>query len=106
MAGQGASLAMTGAYVLADALRAGGTVPAALPATSTGCAHLARRTTRSGRRIAAWEVPTARWRLAVRTAVRGLLAFPGAGALLRAALTPRAGTVVLSTSERQPRTAP
>jgi 2-polyprenyl-6-methoxyphenol hydroxylase-like FAD-dependent oxidoreductase len=89
MAGQGASLAMTGAYVLADALRGAGSVPAALAAYQERMLPLARRTQRSGRRTARWLVPPDPVRLAVRTGGLRLLTLPGAGRIARAAFAPQ-----------------
>jgi 2-polyprenyl-6-methoxyphenol hydroxylase-like FAD-dependent oxidoreductase len=88
MAGQGASLAMTGAWVLADALRGAGSVPDALRAYQERMLPLARRTQRSGRRTARWLVPPGPVRLAVRTGGLRLLTLPGATRVARAAFAP------------------
>lgn len=104
MAGQGASLAMGGAWVLAEHLRRRpGDVVAALQAYEQHMLPFVRRTQRSGRATARWLVPASRPRLAVRDRLLGLADLPGGPSLLRPTMRTVAASVV--TDDRGPRTA-
>jgi 2-polyprenyl-6-methoxyphenol hydroxylase-like FAD-dependent oxidoreductase len=66
LAGQGASMAMAGAYVLAEELGAGDDVAAALARYERRLRPSIERKQRAGRRIARWFVPDSELRLVVR----------------------------------------
>ncbi|GAB7036560.1 MULTISPECIES: FAD-dependent oxidoreductase [Catenuloplanes] len=84
MAGQGASLAMGGAWLLAHHLAARpGDVPAALSAYQAEMLPFTRRKQLSGRRAAAWMVPSTRRRLRLRDRLMSIGDLPGGVALLR-----------------------
>lgn len=93
LAGQGAAVAMGGAYVLADELRRA--------APERAVIRYERRmrpfivdTQRIGRRTAEWLVPSRRWRLHARALGFRALRLPGAARLARAALTGARASVV------------
>lgn len=98
MAGQGAALAMGGAYVLAEELR--GTTP---ERATVGYQRRMRPFVvdkqRVGRRTARWLVPTSRWRIAVRALALRALALPGAGRLARTMLAGASASVVPAGTE-------
>lgn len=95
MAGQGASLAMGGAWVLAAHLRRRpDDVAAALQAYERHMLPYVRRTQRSGRATARWLVPGSRWRLAVRDRLLGAVDLPGGPVLLRPTMRTVAASVV------------
>lgn len=85
LAGQGASLAMAGAYVLADELRAHSDVPGALARYTARFRPTATSAQATGRRMAEWVAPTTWWRIAVRDAALRLTALPGGHRLLNVA---------------------
>jgi 2-polyprenyl-6-methoxyphenol hydroxylase-like FAD-dependent oxidoreductase len=85
MAGQGASLAVAGAYVLADELRRTPAVPAAITAYQKRMQPLAVATQRAGRRTARWLLPSSHWAINIRAAAFAALRLPGVAALLRPA---------------------
>ena len=66
IAGQGASLAMTGGYVLARELAAGDDVPAALARYEASMRPVVERKQLAGRRFARWFVPDTPLRVAVQ----------------------------------------
>jgi 2-polyprenyl-6-methoxyphenol hydroxylase-like FAD-dependent oxidoreductase len=67
LAGQGASLALAGGYLLARELdRARGDVPGALKRYATFLQAGVRRKQRAGRSTAGWFLPKSRARLAIR----------------------------------------
>jgi len=92
LAGQGASLAMTGARQLARHLSER-PVPEALRAYEEALLPRITAMQRSARRSTAWFVPGSRLGLALRHNALRLAAMPGAAALLRTAVapTPHAG---------------
>lgn len=84
MAGQGSSLAMGGAWLLAHHLAARpGDVPGALAAHQAALLPFTRRKQLSGRRAAAWMVPSTRWRRHARDRLMSLAGLPAGPALLR-----------------------
>ncbi|WBB73027.1 FAD-dependent oxidoreductase [Micromonospora sp. WMMD1128] len=99
MAGQGAAMAMGGAYVLAEELRRGGGVPAAMDRYEKRMRPFVRAKQRAGRRTAHWLVPNTGWRLSVRAAAFAAAALPGVPALLRPALATSSSSVVTSSAE-------
>ncbi|ASW56185.1 FAD-dependent monooxygenase [Plantactinospora sp. KBS50] len=100
MAGQGAAMAMGGAYVLAEELRRGGGVDAALTRYERRMRPFVLAKQRAGRRTAHWLVPDTRWRLAVRAAAFTATALPGVPALLRPALATSGSSVVSAADGR------
>ncbi|MGP3928867.1 FAD-dependent monooxygenase [Nonomuraea sp. KM88] len=87
-AGQGASMAMAGAWVLADELTAGGDLPGALGRYQERMAPGIAEVQDLGRRFIAWMAPSHRWRIAVRDLMLRLAALPGAGRLFVNSLSP------------------
>jgi 2-polyprenyl-6-methoxyphenol hydroxylase-like FAD-dependent oxidoreductase len=94
LAGQGASLAMGGAYVLAQELAAGPEVPAALDRYEARLRPVARREQAAGRRTAEWFLPSSRRRIIARDVALRAAALPGVRRLLRPLLTPATPSVV------------
>ncbi len=87
LAGQGASLGMAGAYVLADNVAAAPTVEAGLAAYERAWRPLTEEKQRSARKLARWFLPRSRTELVVRRVALRLLALPGTDRLLAGALT-------------------
>jgi deazaflavin-dependent oxidoreductase (nitroreductase family) len=85
LAGQGASLAMAGAYVLADELR-DGLQANALERYEQRMLPAVRAAQRAGRRTADWLVPPTRRRIALRGMAFAAARLPGGAVLTRAAL--------------------
>jgi 2-polyprenyl-6-methoxyphenol hydroxylase-like FAD-dependent oxidoreductase len=85
MAGQGASLAMAGAYALAAQLADQRDVTAALSGYERRMRPVVADTQRSGRRTANWLVPATQWRITARNAALALAGLPGISGLLRPA---------------------
>lgn len=83
MAGQGASMAVGGAYVLAEELRHSEEVPTALARYERRLRPLIAAKQKAGRRTAAWLVPSSQWRLDVRALALAALRLPGAGVVMR-----------------------
>jgi 2-polyprenyl-6-methoxyphenol hydroxylase-like FAD-dependent oxidoreductase len=94
MAGQGAAMALGGAYVLAEELRRGGPVAAAAARYERRMRPFIRDKQRVGRQTARWLVPPGRWRLAVRGAALAAARLPGAMTLLRPAVAAMRASVV------------
>lgn len=94
MAGQGASLAAGGAYVLAEELRAGVGVGRAITAYERRMRPFVQDRQRTGRKSARWFVPTERWRMTARRMALAAACLPGATAVLRAAFSPLRDSVV------------
>jgi 2-polyprenyl-6-methoxyphenol hydroxylase-like FAD-dependent oxidoreductase len=94
LAGQGAAMAMGGAYVLADELRGSRDVAAALTRYEAQVKPAVERKQAAGRRTANWLVPSTRWRIAARNHFLQLASLPGLSGLLRPLLTTPAGSVV------------
>lgn len=94
LAGQGASMAMGGAYVLADELARGGDVSAALVRYEARVKPAVERKQAGGRRTADWLVPASDWRIAARDMVLRAANLPGLTGLLRPMLTTPGGSIV------------
>lgn len=93
LAGQGASMAMGGAYVLAEELH--GRAPAqGAVRYEQRMRPSVRAKQRAGRRTANWLVPTTRWRIAARAAAFAVTRLPGGTKLARAALAGVVASVV------------
>jgi 2-polyprenyl-6-methoxyphenol hydroxylase-like FAD-dependent oxidoreductase len=89
IAGQGASLAMAGAYVLAEEVaRAGDDLPGALRRYQERVKPRIERKHRAGRRLARWFVPESRVRQAIGDLFTRMAEWPVVWRLLRRALAP------------------
>src|SRR5262249_36189551 len=87
LAGQGASLAVAGAYVLAEELAAwAGDVPSALARSESRLRPAVRDRQVAGRRMADWFVPATPLRLGLRDLALRLSLRPGVASLLRRGL--------------------
>jgi 2-polyprenyl-6-methoxyphenol hydroxylase-like FAD-dependent oxidoreductase len=86
LAGQGASIALAAAYVLADELRKAVAVEEALFRYEARVKPLVTRKQRLGRRTAKWLVPPDRWSIFVRDRVLNLAGIPALSGLLRPVL--------------------
>ena len=89
LAGQGASMAMAAAAVLADELRASADVAGALRAYEARVRPVVEATQASGRAIARWFVPSSRLTLAARDLMVRIVGHRRSDALLRAMMTTR-----------------
>jgi 2-polyprenyl-6-methoxyphenol hydroxylase-like FAD-dependent oxidoreductase len=99
LAGQGASMAVGGAYVLAEEIgRPRGDVPAALARYEQRLRHAILEKQKAGRNIARWFVPESRFRLAVRDAVMKMSASSIGGWILRRQIS---GGSVIAASDDQ-----
>lgn len=94
MAGQGASLAVAGAYVLAQELRHGGTPTEAAQRYQRRMLPFVRAKQRAGRRTAAWLLPRSHGGITVRAQALRLLDLPGGARLLRPAAGPLRASIV------------
>jgi 2-polyprenyl-6-methoxyphenol hydroxylase-like FAD-dependent oxidoreductase len=94
LAGQGASMAMGAAYVLADELSRTGDVPVALTRYEARVKPAIQRKQAAGRRTADWLVPATHRRIAIRDGALRLASLPGLSALLRPVLTTPGGSIV------------
>ncbi len=95
LAGQGASTAMGGAYLLARELRDGnGPVQQRLAGYEARLKPLIKSKQAAGRRTADWIVPPSRWRIAARNVVLRLASLPGFSWLVRPVLTSGTESVV------------
>jgi len=95
MAGQGASMAMGSAWVLADELRKTNSNPAkAAAGYHKRLQREIRGIQKTGRASARWLVPTKRWQMFVRRIVFAIASFPWLGYLLRPIIAPFQKTVV------------
>jgi 2-polyprenyl-6-methoxyphenol hydroxylase-like FAD-dependent oxidoreductase len=83
MAGQGASMAVADAYVLAEELRRGGGVGPAAQRYEARLLPLVRDKQNAGRQTARWLVPARQWELCVRAAAFAALRLPGAPWIMR-----------------------
>lgn len=99
LAGQGASMAMGGAYILARELRASRAVEECLAEYEALLKPIIERKQEAGRRTAYWFVPPSQRGIAVRNAVLRLGGLPGLSWLLRPVLTSGTESVVERTSE-------
>lgn len=93
LAGQGASLAVASAKMLADELAAGGPVPDALSRYQRRLAPFVRSKQAAGRRTARWFLPSSSTQLLLRRLALRALRLPGTYPLLRASLLGGAGRV-------------
>jgi 2-polyprenyl-6-methoxyphenol hydroxylase-like FAD-dependent oxidoreductase len=99
LAGQGASMAMGGAFVLAEELR--GRRPAqAATRYEQRMRPSVRAKQRAGRRTANWLVPNAQWRITARAAGFAATRLPGGTRLARAALAGVVASVVTEGSAK------
>jgi 2-polyprenyl-6-methoxyphenol hydroxylase-like FAD-dependent oxidoreductase len=87
LAGQGASLAMAGAYILARALQSSVSIEEGLARYEAYLKPIVERTQQAGRRTATWIVPPTKRKIAIRNTVLRIASFPGLAWLLRPALT-------------------
>jgi len=94
MAGQGASMALGGAYVLAQELRGGGSLVDATSRYEQRMRPFVRDKQRAGRRTARWLVPDSLWRIRVRGLVFTAARLPGLPKLMRPVLKATSGSVV------------
>lgn len=89
LAGQGASMAMAGAYVLAKELaRAGSDLPSALARYESRVKPGIEKKQEAGRKLARWFVPENRVQLAIRDSVMRLSTWPIASWMLKSSLAP------------------
>ena len=99
LAGQGASMAMGGAYLLARELRANRPVEECLAEYEALLKPIIARKQAAGRRTAYWFVPPSQRGIAARNALLRLGGLPGLSWLLRPVLTSGTESVVEHTSE-------
>jgi 2-polyprenyl-6-methoxyphenol hydroxylase-like FAD-dependent oxidoreductase len=100
LAGQGASAAMGGAYLLARELRDGnGPVKKCLAGYEARLKPMIERKQTAGRRTADWIVPPSQWRITARNVVLRLASLPGLSWLVRPVLTSGTESVVERTNE-------
>lgn len=92
LAGQGASLAVAGAYVLGEHLAAAPSVPAALASYEAAWRPVVEAKQQVGRRSLEWFLPSTQRRVLLRRAVLRLAAVPGADRLLGRGLVGRETT--------------
>ncbi|TDD01979.1 FAD-dependent oxidoreductase [Nonomuraea deserti] len=93
-AGQGASMAMAGAWILADELTADGDLPGALIRYQERMAPSIAEVQRFGRRFIQWMAPSHRWRIAARDVMLRLAALPGVDRLFVNSLSPGGHRVI------------
>lgn len=86
LAGQGASMAMFGASVLAEELAAGGGIESALARYEERLRPVVARRQAAGRNMAAWFAPNTRLRLMIRDLLMRTATWPVASALFRRSL--------------------
>ncbi|HEY0500953.1 MAG TPA: FAD-dependent oxidoreductase [Kutzneria sp.] len=72
LAGHGASLALLGAFRLADSLVRSVDLRTGMTSYQQGLLPAVRQVQRAGRRAAGWVAPTTRWQIAIREAVPAL----------------------------------
>ncbi|EMY33639.1 2-polyprenyl-6-methoxyphenol hydroxylase-like oxidoreductase [Arthrobacter crystallopoietes BAB-32] len=94
LAGQGASLAMAGAYVLADELAAHADVPSALAAFEERWRPRVAEHQKAGESAAKWFVPRTRRALLLRRLFLRLIRVPGVSRLVSGAVVGRTGAAV------------
>jgi 2-polyprenyl-6-methoxyphenol hydroxylase-like FAD-dependent oxidoreductase len=100
MVGQGASLAVGGAYVLAQELRRTGSTGQAACRYEQRMRPYVQAKQKAGRRTAQWLVPSTKWGLTLRAAALSVTRIPGTAPLIRAAMRSVTDSVV----EREART--
>jgi 2-polyprenyl-6-methoxyphenol hydroxylase-like FAD-dependent oxidoreductase len=86
LAGQGAALAVAGAYVLAEQLARAASTEAALAGYEQALRPVVSARQKTARSTARWFVPGARWQLQVRHAAVALTALPFADRIVAGAL--------------------
>jgi 2-polyprenyl-6-methoxyphenol hydroxylase-like FAD-dependent oxidoreductase len=87
LAGQGASMAMGGAYVLAEELDSGCVLDTALARYQERVKPFVERKQRAGRKIARWFVPESRVTLALRDLAMRMSAWPVASWFMKRQLS-------------------
>ncbi|TMR09129.1 FAD-dependent oxidoreductase [Nonomuraea turkmeniaca] len=96
-AGHGASMAMAGAWILADELAAArGDVPGAAVRYQARMAPAIGEVQRFGRRFVEWMAPSSRWRIAARDLLFRLAALPGGDRLFVSSLSPGGHNLITS----------
>ncbi len=98
LAGQGAAMAMAGAYVLAAELRRGDPRTAAIRYEQRMLPYI-RDKQRTGRGAARWLVPDTRWRITARALAFAATRLPGGMRVARAALAGLEAGVVIDDRE-------
>jgi 2-polyprenyl-6-methoxyphenol hydroxylase-like FAD-dependent oxidoreductase len=88
LAGQGASLALAGARLLAGELATADRVEQGLVAYETRLKPMADKIQKAGRRLSRWFLPANALRLTVRDQVLRMIGWPLVGALLKGAVAP------------------
>jgi 2-polyprenyl-6-methoxyphenol hydroxylase-like FAD-dependent oxidoreductase len=91
LAGQGASMAVAGAAVLAEELGGEGSVEARLARYQARLKPVIEEKQAAGRRAAKWFVPASRWRLVVRNLALRVASLPRMEWLLRPVLAAESG---------------
>jgi 2-polyprenyl-6-methoxyphenol hydroxylase-like FAD-dependent oxidoreductase len=95
IAGQGASLAMAGAYVLADQLACAPTLDRALAGYERMWRPVAEEKQKVGRAGTRWFLPSAAWQLVVRRVVLRAARLPLVDRLIPAALVGKSSTLIV-----------
>jgi 2-polyprenyl-6-methoxyphenol hydroxylase-like FAD-dependent oxidoreductase len=93
LAGQGASLALAGAHVLAEELGRAGSIGAGLQRYQDRMKPMVCDAQAAGRRAAAWFLPSSRGRLLLRRWTLHLMRLPGVDRRLATSLVGNAGRV-------------
>jgi 2-polyprenyl-6-methoxyphenol hydroxylase-like FAD-dependent oxidoreductase len=83
LAGQGASMAVAGAYVLSERLRQESDITRAITGYERVLKPTIARQQAAARRIARWLVPASEWRLWIRNAITRATVLPPVAAVLR-----------------------
>jgi 2-polyprenyl-6-methoxyphenol hydroxylase-like FAD-dependent oxidoreductase len=87
LAGQGASMAIAGAYVLAEELDRTADVEDAVARYESRLRPAIERQQRAGRRLAKWFVPESDFGIAVRDVITRASVWPGVASILRNRMT-------------------
>ncbi|WP_159620571.1 FAD-dependent oxidoreductase [Arthrobacter zhaoguopingii] len=106
LAGQGASLAVAGAYVLGEQLMAAGLVEDALIRYEQAWKPVVQATQEAGRRSAQWFLPSSRSRLWLRRAALTLAALPGWDTIISAGLVGKTPQSLTDLGASGPRAVP
>lgn len=91
LAGQGASLAVAGAYVLGEQLATADSIATALARYEGLWQPVVTEKQQVGRRGTAWFLPSSRWQVWLRRAVLSLVRLPGPDRYVGTALTGKSG---------------
>ncbi|GGQ73934.1 FAD-dependent monooxygenase [Couchioplanes azureus] len=102
LAGQGASLAVAGAYVLAEQLARSASVDAALAAYESALRPVVLDRQEAGRRGARWFLPATRTRLRLRRAALALAGLPLADRLAATAIAGKPSALVTELAAGRP----